>query len=142
MTNVSHAFALNTHTTGWRSHYDTVTGKLFVGDVGGNDQNMAVEEINVVVGGANYGWPLCEGHCDNPTYASTCDCSKHVGGFHTYAHSEIDAAGEVNAAIVLGFVYRGTQFPNLFHGAIFFGDYSRQWIKYLPLDSRGEVREG
>ena len=39
---------------------DTVTGRLLVGNVGGN-ANTAHEEVNEVVKGGNYGWPFREG---------------------------------------------------------------------------------
>ncbi|HEU4724602.1 MAG TPA: PQQ-dependent sugar dehydrogenase, partial [Candidatus Eisenbacteria bacterium] len=49
-----------------RASYDPVSGRIYIGDVGGNDSNTAKEEINVGVAGANYGWPLCEGVCGTP----------------------------------------------------------------------------
>jgi hypothetical protein len=44
----------------YRAFYDAPTGRLYVGDVGGNDPSTAVEELNLGLRGANYGWPICE----------------------------------------------------------------------------------
>src|SRR5262249_49914768 len=50
----------------FRMSFDSVSGRLYIGDVGGNDPNTAIEEVNVGTAGANYGWPLCEGSCGSP----------------------------------------------------------------------------
>ena len=50
----------------FRAYYDAPTGKLFIGDVGGNDYSTAKEEIDVGAAGANYAWPNCEGICGAP----------------------------------------------------------------------------
>jgi len=44
-----------------------------------------------------------------------------------------------NAAIIQGPVNRGNHFPNSYKNAMFFGDYSRGWIKYLPMTSAGAI---
>src|SRR5688572_3264716 len=46
----------------WRMSFDRVTDTLYVGDVGGG----AREEVNVVVGGGNYGWAYREGTANGP----------------------------------------------------------------------------
>ena len=46
----------------YRFSFDPVTGHMYIGDVGKN----SVEEINVGVRGANYGWPTCEGRARPP----------------------------------------------------------------------------
>ncbi len=50
----------------FRAYYDAPTGRLFVGDVGGNDYSTADEEVDLGAAGANYGWPNCEGTCAAP----------------------------------------------------------------------------
>ena len=49
----------------FRAYYDSPTGRLFVGDVGGND-DTSNEEVNLGVRGANFGWPNSEGPCASP----------------------------------------------------------------------------
>ena len=107
----------------FRAFYDAPTGRLYVGDVGGNDNSTAKEEVNVGVAGANYGWPNsegpCSGQCTSPLY--------------WYPHNGRDAA------ITGGFVYHGTQFPAGYQGNYFFADYTQNWIKRLILDAAGNV---
>ena len=50
----------------FRAYFDGPTNRLYVGDVGGNVQSTANEELNVGVRGANYGWPDSEGPCSAP----------------------------------------------------------------------------
>jgi glucose/arabinose dehydrogenase/chitodextrinase len=107
----------------FRAYYDAPTGRLFVGDVGGNDYSTAKEEVNVGVAGANYGWPNCEGNCGAP----------YTDPIYAYPHNGRDAS------ITGGFVYHGTQYPSSYRGAYFFADYTQNWIKYLTLDAGGSV---
>ena len=107
----------------YRAYYDAPTGRLLIGDVGGNDQSTAHEELNVGARGANYGWPNYEGACPAP-------CTSPL---YEYAHN-----GQ-NAAITGGFVYHGTQFPAAMKGNYFFADYAQHWIKRLTFDANGNV---
>jgi glucose/arabinose dehydrogenase/PKD repeat protein len=106
----------------FRAFYDRQTGNFYVGDVGGNVFTTAVEEVNLVTRGANLGWPNCEGTCNDPRW---------VDPVYSYTHNGRDAA------VVGGFVYRGTQFPSAYYGSYFFGDYAQNWIKRLTLDANG-----
>jgi len=108
----------------FRISSDPVTGHIFIGDVGGNNEVASFEEINLAVRGANYGWPMCDGPCalsgiTNPIYA--------------YPHNGRDAC------VTGGFVYRGTQFPAEYVGSYFFADYVQNWIKRLTFDGNGNV---
>ena len=107
----------------FRAYYDAPTGRLFIGDVGGNDQATANEELNLGARGANYGWPDYEGACPAPCTSPLYD----------YEHNG------ANAAITGGFVYHGTQFPSSMQGNYFFADYARHWIKRLTFDANGNV---
>lgn len=108
----------------FRCSFDSVTGRLFVSEVGGNDPATAVEEVNPGIRGANYGWPLCEGPCGTPGFTSP---------IHSYPHAGRDAA------VVGGFVYRGNAFPNTYYGSYFFADYAQNWIRLLTFDTNGAV---
>jgi glucose/arabinose dehydrogenase len=107
----------------FRAYYDAPTGRLFVGDVGGNDYATAKEEVNVGAAGANYGWPNFEGNCAAP-------CTSPI---YFYPHNGRDAA------ITGGFVYHGNQFPSSYVGSYFFADYTQNWIRRLTLDASGNV---
>ncbi|MGW5238720.1 PQQ-dependent sugar dehydrogenase [Monashia sp. NPDC004114] len=107
----------------WHGYVDPPTGRMYIGDVGGNDYSTAKEEINIGKAGANYGWPNsegpCSGQCTSPLYY--------------WAHNGRDSA------VVGGFVYHGTQFPAGYQGSYFFADYTQNWIKRLTVDASGNL---
>ena len=108
----------------FRMSFDRETGRMYIGDVGGNDPSTAIEEVNLGVRGANYGWPFCEGNC--PVTGTT-------NPIYSYPHSGRDAS------ITGGFVYRGSQFPSEYYGSYFFADYVQNTIKRLTFDANGNV---
>ena len=87
----------------WRFSFDRESGGLFIGDVGQD----AWEEIDVEPagqGGHDYGWNIMEG---NACYgAATCNQTGLTLPVLSYPHSE-------GCAVVGGYVYRGTQYPEL-----------------------------
>jgi glucose/arabinose dehydrogenase len=110
----------------FRAFYDSPTGRLYIGDVGGNDYSTAQEEVNLGARGVNYGWPICEG--------SSCGSDpRYTSPLYAYPHNGRDAS------ITGGFIYRGSQFPVQYYGNYFFADYTQNWIKRLTLDASGTV---
>jgi len=107
----------------FRAYYDAPTSRLLIGDVGGNDQATANEELNLGARGANYGWPDYEGRCP-------ASCTSPL---YDYEHNG------TNASITGGFVYHGDAFPNSMKGNYFFADYARHWIKRITFDGNGSV---
>lgn len=104
----------------WRFSFDSVTGDLFIGDVGQGQR----EEINYQppgsTGGANYGWRRMEGSlCFNP--ATGCNDGTLTLPIMEYAHTE-------GCSVTGGYRYRGQGIPGL-HGWYLFGDYcsGRVW---------------
>ena len=94
----------------WRFSFDRVTGLLWVADVGQNEW----EEINVVTGGANYGWNIMEGsHCYSPS--AGCDQSGLTLPVMEYNHSQ-------GCSVTGGYVYRGDKTPSL-QGYYIYGDF-------------------
>lgn len=94
----------------WRFSFDRETGELWAGDVGQNEW----EEIDVVVAGANYGWPQAEGnHC----YTEGCDLEAFTGAVWEYSHAD----GGVS--VTGGHVYRGCRMPDL-EGVYLFADFN------------------
>ena len=93
---------------------DPVTGRMYINDVG----RKRAEEINLGVAGANYGWPECEGECENPDFEDP---------IHTYSQ-------QTGCAITGGAFYRGSQFPEEYQGSYFFADLCKEWIKRLLPD--------
>ena len=103
----------------WRFQFDSVTGNLYVSDVG----NFTWEEVNKIVKGGNYGWPTQEGWCES-------QCA-FVNPIYSYNHDD------QSSAITGGPVYRATLFPAEYRGSYFFGDYARGFIRRLTLDGAG-----
>lgn len=104
----------------WRYQFDSLTGKMYGGDVG----EATFEELNEIVRGQNYGWPICEGYCT-------------VGGYkqplYAYAHTG------PSSAVTGGPVYRGSMFPAEYQGSWFFADYGQGFIKRAIFDGAGNI---
>ncbi len=108
----------------WRFSFDSVTGRLFVADVGQN----AYEEIDLVERGGNYGWKIREAaHCYSPS--TGCQTSGLIDPITEYSHS-------LGLAVIGGFVYRGSEEPSLY-GSYFFSDYATGRLWMLNESSRG-----
>jgi len=113
----------------YRMSFDTATGALIGGDVGQND----IEEVNVIVKGGNYGWPLKEGtKCFNPGgtdtqpiegFATDTNCPHAIpaGLIDPIAQYDTDTEG---VSVIAGFVYHGSLFPQLKNRYVF-GEFSR-----------------
>jgi len=112
----------------FRAYWDLPTGRFFIGDVGGNVQATAREEINIGVAGADYGWPNCEGQC-----AGFPNVEKPL---FDYSHTAATPAG---GSVSVGFVYRGSQYPGEFNERFFYGDYARSFIRMLTFNPDGSV---
>ncbi|EMY79009.1 glucose/sorbosone dehydrogenase [Leptospira weilii serovar Ranarum str. ICFT] len=94
----------------WRFSFDTVTGELYLADVGQNE----FEEIDLIQKGRNYGWNIKEGfHCfkKNPV----CEEAMLTDPIHEYSRDE-------GQSITGGYVYRGKDLPKLV-GSYVYGDF-------------------
>jgi glucose/arabinose dehydrogenase len=93
----------------WRWSFDRLDGRLWVGDVGQN----AMEEIDRVTLGGNYGWRCFEG-----TNSTGQAC-----GFPSNPLPPVAQYGRnVGASIIGGYVYRGSAITPLV-GRYVFGDF-------------------
>ena len=112
----------------WRLSSDNQTGRIFISEVGGND-DRAREDIHLGEIGANYGWDGRElqGFTGLPGVSDP---------IFTYDHSESPTN---SGAVSGGLVFRGNGLPSEFNGSYFFGDYAQRWIRYLKFDANGEV---
>lgn len=86
----------------WRWSFDKLTGNLWAADVG----QGAVEEVDLITGGSNYGWRVYEG-----TSCTNLDPSLCVPTSFTMPVLEYSSAGAGNprCSITGGYFYRGTQ---------------------------------
>ena len=98
---------------------DSGETRLFVVDVG----QAMMEEVNLVVTGGNYGWPIREGvTCFNTQFwnqpLGSCPTSDLIDPIIAYTHKD-DLS-----AIIGGMIYRGEMLPSLAEGYVF-GDWGR-----------------
>jgi glucose/arabinose dehydrogenase/PKD repeat protein len=100
------------------------TGTMHIADVGqGSSTSRGWEEINVGLAGANYGWPTCEGACNNAQFVDPLYAYQHPAG----AGSGSTGGGSITG----GPFYEANQFPLAYKGSYFFGDYVQGFIKRL-----------
>ena len=93
----------------WRFSFDGKTGDLWVGDVGQN----ALEEVNIVYPGVNYGWNVMEGsECFR---AASCNRDNLRAPVAEYGHS-------LGCSITGGYVYRGQRVREL-EGVYLYADF-------------------
>lgn len=112
----------------WRFSFDRVTGDLYIADVGQNEW----EEVNFQPasssGGENYGWRCYEGTHDFDL--SECDPGEDfVVPFDDYPHSNSQNAADQGSSVTGGFVYRGSDYPDL-QGIYVYADFitSNVWL--------------
>lgn len=94
----------------WRMTEDRATGEIWLGDVG----QGALEEVDRVEAGGNYGWDQKEGTAcyEEP---EPCDAGPYIDPLSEYGRSE-------GRSVVGGFVYRGAAIPAL-QGSYLFADF-------------------
>ncbi len=126
----------------FRISFDSRTGKLYAADVGQND----IEEINLVVKGGNYGWPIKEG-------TFLFDMNGDADGFTT-VNSPGAPAGLIDpiaqydhdegVSVTGGFVYRGGRVKDL-RGSYVFGDFTASFAgpqgRLFRIDEHGRLEE-
>ncbi|WP_027133663.1 PQQ-dependent sugar dehydrogenase [Geminicoccus roseus] len=110
-------------------------GRLILTDIG----QAHIEEVNLGIKGANYGWPLREGTFDtdrrDPTRLYPLPRDDAGKGF-TYPVAQYDH--DEGRAIAGGFVYRGRTVPAL-AGQYLFGDIVNGRVFHVPVS---ELRPG
>ncbi len=103
----------------WRISFDSLSGDLWIGDVGQGDW----EEIDFVpagtAGGINFGWDRYEGGHD---FASGPNLQNHWPPLFEYSHADTFGGCSVTG----GYVYRGA-LPE-WQGVYFYGDYCTGYI--------------
>jgi glucose/arabinose dehydrogenase len=87
------------------------SGRIFVNDVG----ETRWEEVNEIVAGGNYGWPLAEGPSNDSRFQAPI------------SHYSV-------ASIAGGAFCPGGNFPERYRGLYFFADFVKGWIKTLDPD--------
>jgi glucose/arabinose dehydrogenase len=109
----------------YRMSFDAAHGSLIVADVGQDK----VEEVDIVVRGGNYGWPIKEGaflfnRNTGAVYTDTNPNKALINPVVEYDHDDFEKPNvEVPISIIGGFVYRGTAIPRL-KGKYVFSDFT------------------
>jgi glucose/arabinose dehydrogenase len=98
---------------------DSGSNKVYINDVGQD----STEEINLLSAGKNFGWPVCEGSCSNPSMTNPIFQYNHSNG----------------CAITGGAFYRGSSFPSEYSGSYFYADYCGKWIRVLNSNNQSSV---
>ena len=108
----------------WRDSFDSVTGDLWIGDVGQD----RYEEIDHVASGSgvNFGWHLVEGLHNYPS-GTLCTTDCKTLPVVEYSHS---VSGEDNCAVTGGYVARRP--GAALYGQYIFGDYCSGRIWHVP----------
>lgn len=110
----------------WRWSFDRDTGALWLGDVG----QGALEEIDRVIKGGNYGWRCFEG-----TRATGLPCGSEaplLPPIAEYGRSE-------GVAVTGGYVYRGSAIPAL-QGRYVFGDFGSGQLWHIAVETQPTLR--
>jgi len=110
----------------WRWSFDRSTGELWLGDVGQN----ALEEVDRIVSGGNYGWRCLEG-----TRSTGLACGPNPSPLPPVAEYDRNAGTSITG----GYVYRGRAIPALV-GRYVFADYGSQRIWHIPSTTAPTLR--
>lgn len=104
--------------------FDFNGNTLFASDVG----QSAYEEINDILPGKNYGWPIVEGMLSSNGVAAP---ENYIDPVYAYSHAE--------GCAITGAAFYNPQvntFPDEFKNKYFFGDYCNNTIKALDPETR------
>lgn len=112
----------------WRFNFDRLTVELWAADVGQN----ALEEVDIVRKGGNYGWNIMEGSQCFRDPENECNQAGLEPPVAEYGHGD-------GCSVTGGYVYRGRRLPSLY-GAYVYGDYCSGKIWALRYDN-GRVTE-
>jgi glucose/arabinose dehydrogenase len=98
----------------FRFSFDALTGDLVIADVGQTQwEEVDLSPAASAVGrGANYGWPACEGFFNQGTL-NPCSAPGTTLPVFAYPHSDPGGDAAHGCAIIGGYVYRGTQAPEI-----------------------------
>jgi len=107
----------------WRFSFDSLTGDLWVGDVGQD----RVEEVTMVRRGENHGWNIFEGHTPfSDQYRRPGE--SYVAPVFSYWHRD-------GVSVTGGYVYRGRRAPQIY-GRYICGDFESRRLWALTQTNR------
>ena len=127
------------------------TGELWAGDVGWNEWEEVDRIATPTAAVGNYGWPCYEGAGRMASYdnlnLNLCEslysqgAGAHAAPHYTYRHADKVIAGEAcpsGTSSIAGLAfYTGSSFPARYRDGLFFADYSRSCIWFMPVGTNG-----
>lgn len=145
----------------YRMNFDRLTGDLYVGEVGQSD----VEEVDRVLPGENYGWDMKQGSLRSGQNLGSSRVEPDTPGLNPFSNFTLTLAEQFGLTdpileydhdeglvLVGGFVYRGTQIPELQGryvfadlgeskptARLFYGDLATGEILELQVDPGGDL---
>ena len=119
----------NPHRFSWDTGLNG-TGNMFISDIG----QASIEEINLGVAGANYGWRDREGtYATDPNNQNTLNALPGNDALFGYSYPVAQYDHDEGNAVVGGFVYRGEAISSL-QGKYIFGDLVNGRMFYTDVD--------
>jgi glucose/arabinose dehydrogenase len=118
----------------FRFSIDHLTGDMVIGDVGQDtwEEIDLAPAVSGLGGGANYGWPTCEGFNAQGSASNPCNLSGATAPVFAYPHHDPGDGSAFGCAIIGGYVYRGTQIPEL-SGRYLYADLCTGEIRSIQL---------
>jgi PKD repeat protein/glucose/arabinose dehydrogenase len=108
-------------------------------DVGWNTR----EEVDLPQPGKNYGWPCYEGSIRTPGFENDSRCATLYSQEGTPAGATFPAFDCSRSypcqTLLAGPTYTARAYPSQYWDDVFFGDYSRGWLKRLKIDAADNV---
>ena len=127
-----------------------LSNDLWIGDVGWDTWEEINRQPSPTSSVLNFGWPCYEGNAAQPGYQSaglTLCSSLYSAGtatppLLTYNHSAHVVANDncptgSSSITGLAFYTGASNYPASYNGGLFFGDYSRNCIWFMPVGSNG-----
>ncbi len=127
-----------------------LSNDLWIGDVGWDTWEEINRQPSPTSSVLNFGWPCYEGNAAQPGYQSaglTLCSSLYSAGtatppLLTYNHSAHVVANDncptgSSSITGLAFYTGASNYPASYNGGLFFGDYSRNCIWFMPIGSNG-----
>ena len=106
----------------FRFSFDRATGDLWIGDVGQGAREEVDFQPQSSAGGQNYGWKVMEGSICGTDGSNGCSSVPPACGSTRATRCPSTSTTTASAcAIIGGYVYRGSQDPNLY-GTYLYGD--------------------
>lgn len=102
----------------WRFSFDSVTGDLWIADVGQNRNEEINFQAAASTGGENYGWRCYEGNDTFETDSNCGEAESFIFPVYEYRNNQ----NLLGCSVTGGFVYRGETYPSL-QGSYIFTDF-------------------